>query len=148
MSVWKELEQGVTTRSPEETRALGARLARELPPEAVLALHGDLGAGKTTLVQGIARGLEVARQVTSPTFTLYTLYHGSRTLVHLDAFRIEGSAAAEELLIEDFLKPPYCLVVEWPSHIEGWLPRITRTLSLEILEPGVHRIQARQTTRP
>ena len=142
MSVWPELESGVTTRSPEETRELGARLAKELPNEAVLALEGDLGVGKTTLVQGIARGLGISRNVTSPTFTLYAVYHGDRTLVHLDAYRLEDAARAEELLIEDFLKPPYCLVVEWPSRIAGWLPKHSRTLQLGIVEPGVHRILA------
>ncbi|HEY5551791.1 MAG TPA: tRNA (adenosine(37)-N6)-threonylcarbamoyltransferase complex ATPase subunit type 1 TsaE [Opitutaceae bacterium] len=142
MSVWKELESGVTTRSPEETRALGERLAGELAHESVIALEGDLGVGKTTLVQGIARGLGIKRHVTSPTFTLYSVYHGSRTLVHLDAYRLAGSAGAEELLIEDFLRPPYCLVVEWPSRISSWMPRHSRTLALEIIEPGVHRIRA------
>ena len=142
MNVWKELEACVTTRSPDETRALGERIARELPPDAVIALEGDLGVGKTTLVQGIARGLGIERHVTSPTFTLYSVYHGSRTLVHLDAYRLDGEASAEELLIEDFLKPPYCLVIEWPSQIAGWLPRQTRSLELSILEPGVHRIRS------
>jgi len=142
MSVWDRLREGVTTRSAEETRALGECLAAELPPEAVLALDGEMGVGKTTFVQGLARGLGVERHVTSPTFTLYSIYHGSRTLVHLDAYRLDDSGRAEELLIEDFLKPPYCLVVEWPSRIAGWLPRHTHTLSLEIVEPGVHRIRA------
>lgn len=142
MSVWTELENGVTTRSPEETRLLGERLARELPSECVLALEGDLGVGKTTFVQGIARGLGISRHVTSPTFNLYSVYHGDRTLVHLDAYRIEGPAGADELLIEDFLKPPYCLVVEWPSRLGGWLPGNTRILALEIVEPRVHRIRA------
>lgn len=141
MSVWTELESGVTTRSPEETRAVGERLARELPPESVIALEGDLGVGKTTLVQGIARGLGIERHVTSPSFTLYSVYHGDRTLVHLDAYRLADSAGAEELLIEDFLRPPYCLVIEWPSRISGWLPRRMLTLALEIIEPGVHRVR-------
>jgi tRNA threonylcarbamoyladenosine biosynthesis protein TsaE len=141
MSVWKELEAGVTTRSPEETRALGERIARELPPDSVIALEGDLGVGKTTLVQGVARGLGIERHVTSPTFTLYSVYHGERTLVHLDAYRLDDTTSAEELLIEEFLQPPYCLVIEWPSRIASWLPRQTRTLELSILGPGVHRIR-------
>lgn len=142
MSVWDELLAGVATRSPEETRALGERLARELPAESVIALEGDLGVGKTTFVQGIARGLGIERHVTSPTFTLYSVYHGDRTLVHLDAYRLADAAGAEELLIEDFLRPPYCLVIEWPSRISAWLPTHTRTLGLSIVEPGVHRIRA------
>lgn len=142
MSIWDELSAGVTTRSPDETRALGKRLACELPQESVLALEGDLGVGKTTLVQGIARGLGIERHVTSPTFNLFSVYRGARTLVHLDAFRLDDGARVDELLIEDFLQPPYCLVVEWPSRIAGWMPKIARTLVLSIIEPGVHRIHA------
>ena len=142
MSVWIELESGVTTRSPEETRIIGERLVRELPEEAVLGLEGDLGVGKTTFVQGIARGLGIERNVTSPTFTLYAVYRGSRTLVHLDAYRLDNPARAEELLIEEFLAPPYCLVIEWPSRIAGWLPPQTRTVAFSIERPGIHCIRA------
>ena len=146
MSVWKELEHGITTRSPDETRELGAHIARELEEESVIALEGDLGVGKTTLVQGIARGLGIQRNITSPTFTLYAIYHGDRTLVHLDAYRLDDAARVDELLIEDFLKPPYCLVVEWPSRISAWMPGRSRTLELGIIEPGVHRISLRRST--
>lgn len=141
MSAWEELARGVTTRSPDETRAMGERLALELPAESVIAIEGDLGVGKTTFVQGLAKGLGVDRRVTSPTFNLYSIYRGNRTLVHLDAYRIADATKVEELLIEDFLRPPYCLVVEWPSRIAAWLPATTRTLALSIVEPGVHRIQ-------
>lgn len=142
MSTWNELTTGVITRSPSETRALGERLASELPAEAVLALHGDLGVGKTTFVQGLAKGLGIERGVTSPTFNIYSIHRGARTLIHLDAYRLDSGAGAEELLIEDFLTPPYCLVVEWPSRIADWLPSDTRRLEFSIVEPGVHRVQA------
>jgi len=142
MSAWKELAAGITTRSPAETQAIGERLARELPPDSVIALEGDLGVGKTTFVQGMARGLGIHRPITSPTFNIYSIYRGDRMLVHLDAYRLENATSAEELLIEDFLQPPYCLVVEWPSRIAAWLPVGTRMLELSIIEPGVHRIRA------
>ncbi len=142
MSIWSELEAGVVTRSPAETQRLGERIAHELPPESVIALEGDIGVGKTTLVRGLARGLGITRTVTSPTFNIYSVYRGARTLVHLDAYRLDDAARVDELLVEDFLTPPYCLVVEWPSRIAGWLPSDTRKLELSILEPGVHRVQA------
>lgn len=140
MNIWAELQAGVVNDSPEATRALAARLAAALPPEAILALSGDLGVGKTTFVQGLAAAFGVREAVTSPTFTLYNIHRGTRTLVHLDAYRLERPEQVEELLLEDFLTPPYCLVVEWPERIAGWLPRGTITLRLSIDAPGRHRV--------
>src|SRR5471032_946788 len=89
------LRAGLTTASADETRALAAEFAATLPPDTTLALHGDLGVGKTTFVQGLARGFGVTDAVTSPTFTIFTLHRGAPalrslgeagvTLVHLDA---------------------------------------------------------------
>jgi tRNA threonylcarbamoyladenosine biosynthesis protein TsaE len=122
MNVLERLRKGVSTGSAEETRVLAAALPPKLPPEVALALHGEMGVGKTTFVQGLARGLGVASAVTSPTFTVYTLYRGARLLAHLDAYRIETPEQAEALLVEDFLEPPYCLAIEWPDRISSWLP--------------------------
>ncbi len=141
-SIWRELEQGAEVRSAEAMHALARRLGEMLPPEAVLALSGDLGVGKTTFVQGLATAFGVRERVTSPTFTLYNVHHGAtRTLVHLDAYRLESADQVEDLLLEDFLVAPYCLAVEWPERIEGWLPPGTLGLRLRILMPGTHHIQ-------
>ena len=140
MSISAELRAAVVTGSAEETRALGARLAAALPVDATLALHGDLGVGKTTLVQGLARGLGVAAAVTSPPFNLVHLYHGARTLVHLDAYRLDGARQMAGLMIDDFLVPPYLLAVEWPDRIAEWLPPDTLHLELSIEAPGRHRL--------
>lgn len=138
------LREGVVTRDAEETRALAAGLAAVLPAEAVLALHGDLGAGKTTFVQGLARGLGVSGAVTSPTFTLFNLHRGSaRTLIHLDAYRLDSPAGAESLLIDEFLVPPYCLAVEWPEKVAGWLPADAWHLDLGIAADGAHTLTLR-----
>ncbi|MEJ1971546.1 MAG: tRNA (adenosine(37)-N6)-threonylcarbamoyltransferase complex ATPase subunit type 1 TsaE [Lacunisphaera sp.] len=102
--------------SAEETRALATELAAALPADTILALHGDLGVGKTTFVQGLARGLGVKEQVTSPTFSIYSVYQGrKRKLVHLDAYRLEHERQIEALLLEEFLISPWCLAVEWPE---------------------------------
>ena len=86
MTLREKLLAGVTTNSAEETRLMAAELAAHFPPDTTLALHGDMGVGKTTFVQGLARGLGVTDQVTSPTFAIYTVHRGAgRTLVHLDA---------------------------------------------------------------
>ncbi len=118
----EELKRGLTTRSPEDTEAAGRALAGELPPDITLALSGPLGTGKTTFVRGLARGWGIRETVISPTFQLYAVYDGDRRLVHFDAYRLESPEAADDLLIEDFLEPPYTLVVEWPEKVAPWLP--------------------------
>ena len=141
MSIWQELEQGTVATSPAAMQTLARRLGEALPPEAILALRGDLGVGKTTFVQGLAEAFGIHERVTSPTFTLYNVHRGRRTLVHLDAYRLESPDQVEDLLLEDFLVAPYCLAVEWPERIAGWLPPETRCLDLRIEGPGRHRVQ-------
>jgi tRNA threonylcarbamoyladenosine biosynthesis protein TsaE len=145
-SISARLRAGVATGSAAETQALAAALAAELPPDATLALHGELGAGKTTFVQGLARGLGIAEAVTSPTFTLYRLYAaapGGRQLAHLDAYRLENPAQAGSLLLEDFLVSPYCLAIEWPEKIAGWIPADAWHLELALSGEGRHTLRLR-----
>lgn len=144
MSILERLRAGVTTASADETRALAGELARSLPPDQTLALHGDLGVGKTTFVQGLARGFGVAEPVTSPTFNIYTVHRGpQRTLVHLDAYRLEGAREIDDLLLEDFLVTPWCLAVEWPDRIAEWLPADTWHLELGITAGERHTLRLR-----
>ncbi len=134
----------MATASAEETQALAAELATNLPVDATLALHGDLGVGKTTFVQGLARGLGVGEPVTSPTFNIFTLHRGgARTLVHLDAYRLENAAQLDALMLDDFLVSPYCLAVEWPENIAAWLPAGTLHLDLGIQADERHTIRLR-----
>jgi tRNA threonylcarbamoyladenosine biosynthesis protein TsaE len=141
-SILAELSAGVVTDSAEATRALAARLAAALPAGTVLALHGDLGAGKTTFVQGFAAGLGIREAVTSPTFNIFTLHRGAgRTLVHLDAYRLESGAQLSDLMIEDFLVPPWWLAVEWPEKVADWLPAAALHLDLGHT-PGAERHHA------
>jgi tRNA threonylcarbamoyladenosine biosynthesis protein TsaE len=137
-NIWQELEQGVEVASPEAMHALARRVGEALPREAILALSGNLGVGKTTFVQGLATAFGIRERITSPTFTLYNVHRGQRTLVHLDAYRLETPAQVDDLLLEDFLTPPYCLAVEWPERIAGWLPAETIGLELSISAPGHH----------
>ena len=116
----------ITTRSEDETLAIGRRLGAALPPGTVLALHGDLGAGKTVLSRGIAQGLGIAEAVTSPTFTVVQEYpcgrSGCRFLYHLDMYRIDDEEAALAFGIDDFLYARDAIVlVEWPERIAGLL---------------------------
>ena len=113
----------------ETTRALGRCLARELPTGAILLLSGRLGAGKTSLVQGLAEGLGVTEPITSPTFALAQHYpQGTAKLVHLDLYRLEHPASADELFLqeeEEARATGALMVVEWPERLglnlaEAW----------------------------
>jgi tRNA threonylcarbamoyladenosine biosynthesis protein TsaE len=142
MSIFAELCAGIATQSANETKALAQRLAQALPPDATLALHGNLGVGKTTFVQGLAAGFGVSDAVTSPTFNIFTLHRGgTRTLVHLDAYRLENDRQIDSLMLEDFLISPYCLAVEWPENIAAWLPRDALHLTLTIMDTQLHHVQ-------
>ncbi len=135
MSITEQLRAGVTTSSAAETRALAAAFAPTLPPDTTLALHGDMGVGKTTFVQGLARGLAVHEQVTSPTFAIYAIHRGTeRTLVHLDAYRLENERQIEALLLEEFLISPWVLAIEWPEKIASWLPANALHLTLSLID--------------
>jgi len=136
-----KLRQGATTASAAETRALATALAVELPRDTTLALHGDMGVGKTTFVQGLALGLGVTEAVTSPTFAIYSVHRGPRTrLVHLDAYRLENEKQIEALLLDEFLVSPWVLAVEWPEKITGWLPANAWHLTLSIVDGGKHNV--------
>ena len=105
-----------TTHSAEETIAFGRTLAAKLTPPLIVLLRGDLGAGKTTLVKGIAEGFDAARaeDVTSPTFTLIHEYRGPRaTLYHVDLYRIDTERELETLGLDDLLAPNSILLIEW-----------------------------------
>ena len=144
MSIFDKLRAGVITASAEETHALASELAAALPPDSTLALHGDLGVGKTTFVQGIARGLGVNEQVTSPTFNIFTLHRGAtRTLVHMDAYRLESERQIDALMLEDFLVSPWCLAVEWPEKIAAWIPTNAFHFDLGITPDRRHTIRLR-----
>lgn len=141
MNVLDRLRSGVTTSSAEESRALAAEFAAALPPDTTLALHGNLGVGKTTFVQGLARGLGIRDAVTSPTFNIFTLHRGPTNLLHLDAYRLEHAQQVEDLLLADFLETPWCLAVEWPEKIADWLPPGTLHLELGITPDERHTIR-------
>lgn len=144
MSISAKLKQGITTESAEETRSLAAELAAALPPDTTLALHGDMGVGKTTFVQGLAQGLGVHEHVTSPTFAIYSVYQGTKKkLIHLDAYRLEKEAQIESLLLDEFLVSPYVLAVEWPEKTGGWLPKNAWHLTLSIVDGDKHRLVLR-----
>jgi tRNA threonylcarbamoyladenosine biosynthesis protein TsaE len=143
-NICDRLRAGITTASAEETRRVAAEFAATLPPDATLALLGNLGVGKTTFVQGLAHGFGVTEHVTSPTFTIFTVHRGPvRSLVHLDAYRLNDAAQLDALMLEDFLVSPYCLAVEWPGNVAAWLPVDTLDLDLGIATDERHTVRLR-----
>lgn len=111
------------SRSPDQTRRLGIRLGALLRSGDLLCLSGDLGAGKTTLVQGVAQGWGSLNQVSSPTFVLCNEYRrpDGRLLYHLDAYRLANAAEAQDLDLDNMLENG-AMAVEWPERILAALP--------------------------
>ena len=111
------------THSPEETWALAAELAGELGSGTVIALHGDLGAGKTCFIQGYAAALGIDEPVTSPTYTLIGEYQGGRLpLHHIDLYRLSGPEEALGLGLEEYFDADGITAIEWAERAEGLLP--------------------------
>jgi len=123
--------QEFTTHSAEETIALGRTLAEMLAPPKLVLLRGELGAGKTTLVKGIAEGFRAASQedVTSPTFTLVHEYRGpAANLYHIDLYRVDTARELETLGLDDLLSENNILLIEWGEKF----PRFERERDVEI----------------
>jgi len=134
--------RNIETHSVADTIAFGERLATELQPGDVLALTGDLGAGKTCLVKGIARGLGIAQEVTSPTFTLIHEYRGGRLpLNHVDLYRLDNVEAAVGIGIEEYLGGDGVTVIEWAERIAPLLPATTRRIAITLLDENARRIE-------
>jgi tRNA threonylcarbamoyladenosine biosynthesis protein TsaE len=112
----------LATASPEETRAVGRSVAGFLGPRDVVSLTGDLGAGKTTFVQGAAEGLGVAEPVLSPTFTLVRRYRGTLPIYHLDVYRLERMQDVLDVGLEEILDEGAVVFVEWGDAIDPLLP--------------------------
>lgn len=120
--------------SRAELEEEGQLLGRSLPPRTLLAFEGELGAGKTTLIQAIARGLGVTGAATSPTYALVHRYRGRRGPVfHLDCYRLRTPEEAADLDWEGLLSEGDAILVEWPEKAGAWLPAPARRFRLHHL---------------
>ena len=133
-----------TTNSPEETIAFGRMLAELLAPPKLVLLRGDLGAGKTTLVKGIAAAFEAASEedVTSPTFTLIHEYRGPRAnLYHIDLYRIDTQRELDTLALDDLRGDDNILLIEWGEKFPRFVQERDVEIALEREAESMRKIQ-------
>lgn len=134
----------VVTHSPEETRDWAAAFAKKLPDGTILALDGDLGAGKTVFVKGLAKGLGIYEPIVSPTFTIVREYEGSMPLAHFDVYRISDMDEMHEIGFEEYLFRGGIVVIEWATLIEPLLPPETLWVSIRRLDDTARSITIRE----
>ena len=144
------MRQSLNAASPEQTEAVGARLARALPagPARMLQvqLHGELGAGKTTLARGFLRALGHAGVVRSPTYTLFETYLlGATTVVHADLYRLRHPDEFEGLGLRDLATAGHVWLIEWPQRAGQWLPAADVDVMLTA-HPAFHSIELRASS--
>ncbi|HQV63278.1 MAG TPA: tRNA (adenosine(37)-N6)-threonylcarbamoyltransferase complex ATPase subunit type 1 TsaE [Anaerolineales bacterium] len=123
------------SRSPEQTRRIGMRLGSELKTGDVICLQGNLGAGKTTFVQGLAQGWGSIDAVSSPTFIIVNEYRRATggQIFHLDAYRLESTPEAEELDLDAMLSEGV-VIIEWPEKLNGLIPNDRLWITLEHIQ--------------
>jgi tRNA threonylcarbamoyladenosine biosynthesis protein TsaE len=126
----------IITHSPEETKALGQKIGRQLEPGAVIALTGELGSGKTVLVQGLAAGLEVPADyyITSPTFTFINEYPGRHPFYHADLYRIENRGDLDEIGLFEIIHGEGITAIEWADRLQEDISAQYLDIHLEIVD--------------
>lgn len=130
------------SKSPEQTRELGERLAKSLGAGDVVALEGELGSGKTCFVQGMAKGLGVSKDafVRSPSFTLLNQYEGRIPLYHLDFYRLNHAEDLGDLGLEEYFDGKGVTVIEWAHKFIQSLPKRTIHVHFEIIDENTREI--------
>lgn len=137
----------ISTSSALETQALAKDLSEKLSPGDILALSGDLGSGKTTFAQGLAKAFGIKKPFTSPTFVIMKIYDTSDPIIkkifHLDSYRLESRDDAESIGLTDVLNQGESIVlIEWPEKIKDYLPGRTKTITFKYLEDNKRLISS------
>jgi tRNA threonylcarbamoyladenosine biosynthesis protein TsaE len=131
------MSPALTSRSLEETYDIAKTIAASLTPGSTIALSGDLGAGKTTLVRGIVMALHGdAHDVTSPTFTLMNVYDGAPPIYHFDWYRLDTAAALGTIGFEEYLEGNGISIIEWAEKFQEALPQNTRWIRITMDASG------------
>lgn len=126
------MEYKITTSNEQETMELAQNIESEKFPNMVICLEGDLGSGKTVFTKGIATGLGIEENITSPTFNIIKEYYGGEMpLYHMDVYRIKG--AVEQLGIEEYFNKDGIVVIEWADMVEPYLPQERLNIKIKIM---------------
>ena len=129
--------------STEKTRELGSKLAQSLTPGSIVALEGELGAGKTCFVQGMAKGLGVSERafVRSPSFTLLNQYDGKITIYHFDFYRLDHVEELGDLGLEEYFDGDGVTVIEWADKFPSALPNKTIHVHFKIIDENTREVE-------
>ena len=132
----------IITHSADETRQLGQKIGTLIKQPLIIALLGDLGSGKTALVQGLAKGLEVpdGYYITSPTFTLINEYPGRLPLVHVDLYRLDSIDDLEDVGLEELLYGQSVIAIEWAGKLTGRQPTGQLLVTMEIIDAECRKL--------
>jgi tRNA threonylcarbamoyladenosine biosynthesis protein TsaE len=133
--------QRLSTASAEETIGLGTKIGTLLNTGDIITLHGSLGSGKTTIVKGIARALDIEEEITSPSFTLISEYDGRLPLYHMDLYRIDSVEEFELIGAEELLYGSGVSIIEWAEKIEQILPNNCIAITFTIEDNGRREIR-------
>ncbi len=128
------------TENPEATEKLGFKIGMKAKRGDVIALKGDLGTGKTVLTRGIAEGLGITEDITSPTFSLMEIHDGKKTLYHFDLYRIENEREFDNLCFEEYWENDGISVIEWAERGAGHLPEKRIEIMIEYIDSNSRRI--------
>lgn len=128
------------TNNVNETEELGAKFAKNLPGGTVIAMYGDLGAGKTAFVRGMAKGMGLECRVTSPTFTIVNEYLGDRELIHFDMYRLGSADELFDIGWEDYLSRGAVCAVEWSENVEDAFTGDEISLTIEKIDDDKRKI--------
>ena len=140
----------IITSSKEETQELAEKLAKTLSPGSIIALYGNLGSGKTTFVQGLAKGLGITKRLISPTFVIVRQYElgirnpesGIKMFYHIDLYRIESQKDLKNLGLKEIINNPENIVaIEWPEKAQNLLPKNRIEIHLEYLLDNKRQIE-------
>lgn len=129
----------IYSNSPEETKEIGRKLGVLAKANMVYALLGDLGAGKTLLTKGIAKGLNISKTISSPTFTILKIYYGDLTLYHFDAYRLEG--INQDLGFEEMIDGEGLTVIEWPQYISDLIKDEYLEINISVLDDESRKLE-------
>ena len=131
----------IITKSEAETICEGVKLGRSLVPGAVIALFGELGAGKTAFTRGLASGMGISANISSPTFTIVNEYPGRIPLFHFDMFRLNGESELFDVGWDDYLERNGVCAVEWSEKVPGAFPPETIFVRLDIMGDETRRLE-------